>query len=876
MTIIEKRPKFGTRVHPVSIALLALLLGSTVPLADASAAVLRPTAATPATQPNAKAVSVAPQSPEVVKLLKEADEAIKANNLNLALVQLRSAVGLAPKDGRIRARLGIALLNSGDAATAERELRQAWADGATNQVIVPPLLDAMMMRGKAKDLLDEFHDPAPGTRDTPTADILRARARAFQALGQTDNANASMERSLAIRRDAPSLLARAQIAVQQNDLKLAITYIDEAIKVDPHGAVAIRFKIEVLRRSGDTQGALNLANDLVKKVPKSELAKISRIRVLLDLNSDAEAKQDVDDVLKQTPKSLVGLYYRAVLLTRAKDYKDAWHIALVLPAQFTQSQPDIAIAVAQMAISADNVDTGIAILSAFLAQHPETTLARLRLGALRLQKDGADAALSVLEPIKNADDPQAQVLLAQAYLKLNRNADAIGALENTGVAGNGNPLLKRQPALSGLQTDDSDDAIQGLRQVVDNDPSKAENVAPLVAILSRAGKLDEALAVADRMANATNNKNALPRFLRGQILMLKNDLPGALAAFDQSLALDPKYVPALYFRAGIALSRGDSARASADLKAIVAQEPKNVPAYVKLADMLSKSVEAQLLLAAAYDANHDLNNGSAALKRAIGLDPVSVPARSLLIDMLADNGQTKDALAMAQDYAKANPGPASDILTADTLVKLKRNDEAIALLIKSLASKPDVRLVLRLQQLETANGDLKKAIALLADWLAKNPNDIDIRRQYASVLQESGDVTHAKMEYETVLARRPADLVTLTNLGYLLQKDDPQRALQLLTLAVKIAPQSAETVDALGWMKFQGSEKQGALELLERAYGLDRNNPEIGYHYAAALDAAGKRAQAKPVLQSALLQVALDSNRAFTGLENAKQLMAKW
>ena len=72
-------------------------------------------------------------------------------------------------------------------------------------------------------------------------------------------------------------------------------------------------------------------------------------------------------------------------------------------------------------------------------------------------------------------------------------------------------------------------------------------------------------------------------------------------------------------------------------------------------------------------------------------------------------------------------------------------------------------------------------------------------------------------------------------------------------------------------MKLQRQDLQGALPLLQRAHDLDSQNPEIGYHLAVALDANGKRTEAKTLLVS-LLQ----NNPKFEGVEDAKQLIARW
>jgi Flp pilus assembly protein TadD len=226
---------------------------------------------------------------------------------------------------------------------------------------------------------------------------------------------------------------------------------------------------------------------------------------------------------------------------------------------------------------------------------------------------------------------------------------------------------------------------------------------------------------------------------------------------------------------------------------------------------------------------------------------------------------------VARDYAKANPGQAADYLLADTFVRLRRLPDAEATLTKSLAATPSSNTVLKLAQVIAASGDVNKALRQHTSWLAKNANDIGVRQQYATLLLTAGKVTDARREYETVLKQQPDDPVSLNNLAWIIHKDQPARALEMASKSVRMLPQSAEMIDTLGWMKVLGNDQAEGLVLLQQAYDLAKENPQIGYHLAVALDKTGKREQAKTLLQSVLTK---SSN--FEGANEAKDLMARW
>src|SRR5437588_3739015 len=270
--------------------------------------------------------------PRLTSFLRDAESALKTGNVNLAIIQLKNAVQLAPKQGEPRARLGLVLLQQpGSAGAAQRELRQARKDGAPDSLAVPGILTAMLMRGETKELLAEFAAPPDDAAGSPAVEILRARATALEYLGRTAEAVAAVERALMLRRDVPTLLVRINIALRQNDYGLARQLVDEAIRLDPVSRDARVISVTLYRQSSDFQKALAAAEDYLRRNPQNITATILKVQVLLDLKRDAEAKLLITALLNRSPNSLVANFYRAVLTARAGDFTTAWAQLLMLP-----------------------------------------------------------------------------------------------------------------------------------------------------------------------------------------------------------------------------------------------------------------------------------------------------------------------------------------------------------------------------------------------------------------------------------------------------------------------------------------------------------------------------------------------------------------
>jgi Tfp pilus assembly protein PilF len=195
----------------------------------------------------------------------------------------------------------------------------------------------------------------------------------------------------------------------------------------------------------------------------------------------------------------------------------------------------------------------------------------------------------------------------------------------------------------------------------------------------------------------------------------------------------------------------------------------------------------------------------------------------------------------------------------------------VAVLNKSLVDRPTNVIVIRLAQYAVRANDGKRALEVLANWLADHPDDLVVRPEYATLLMQQGNTAQAIAQYQMILKQDPNNVVALNNLGWLIQGSDPKRALSMLTLALKLSPDSADVADTLGWLKVQQKDAAGGLVLINRAHALQPKDGEITYHLVLALDANAKREAAR-----GLLKALLASGVSFKDRPAAVQLSTAW
>jgi len=897
-------------------------------------------------------------SAAVNKLLADAQKALAEGKTRLAVILLKNAVGAAPRNTVARVQLGTALLRAGDEKGAELELRQARRDGATPLLVLPPLFQAMLVRNEDQMLLDLFPDPGPAPRAAEAPDILKARALAFQKLGHGQEAVDAMNRSLELRRDASGLLTRARLAVAQGDFGAAGRFADEAIKNSPELSDAMLFKVELLLAEKDTAGALALANQITSKFPGNFAGNFARVQTYLRLNQDAQAKAEIDSVLAKEPDLLMALFYKALLMARAGDYKGAWGVAQDIPASFLDTDQSMGVAVAQIAIGAGQTEIGVSMLARMLNRHPEQLAARIRLAQLRMKQNATSSALNILRPVWDSADPRVVRLFAIIYLQTHRAKEALNALRKLNGEHAANITEKRALALLEVQTGNVDRAIDILASAVVEAPSNPILVEPYIDVLLQKRRFADALKVAEKYgSNPQHRMEALVQ--RGNILVQQGNTAGAQAAFDKAIAIDPHSISARNARAALLTTLQKYGDASRDLTTILSLDSKNVAAVMKLGEiavrqgddsraralynqaiaispkfvgprivlalylvsrrdvkgalaaaqgcasvqpnndecalLLGKTqsalghkkeavasfrqlvslrpdlASAQLLLSSALLRVGDRASASRALDAAAELAPQAEDVRLAQINFQIDSGNTDAAVALARYFQSTNPGTAADLMLAQSLERAKHNDQAAAVLNKSLSERPDSVILMQLVHLALVSNDRRHAGDLMSKWLARKPNDTAVRTKYAIILLQQDEVAKATSQYQIIAKQEPNNIDALNNLSWLIQDSDPKRAQSLLTRALQLSPNSSHVADTLGWLKVRKKDIAGGLVLLNHAHSLEPNNPTITYHLIVALNASAKRSDALN-----LLKPLISSGAQFADRQEALKLYSGW
>jgi tetratricopeptide (TPR) repeat protein len=152
------------------------------------------------------------------------------------------------------------------------------------------------------------------------------------------------------------------------------------------------------------------------------------------------------------------------------------------------------------------------------------------------------------------------------------------------------------------------------------------------------------------------------------------------------------------------------------------------------------------------------------------------------------------------------------------------------------------------------NKQYKPAYDLLAQALAKAPDDVDLLYDQAMMAEKIGDFPDMERLLRRVMAVKPDYHHAYNALGFSFADRNVRlpEAKQLIQKALEFAPGDPFITDSLGWVEFRLGNRAEALRILQGAYK-DRPDPEIAAHLGEVLWALGQRELAEKIWREGML-----------------------
>ncbi|OBV37748.1 XrtA/PEP-CTERM system TPR-repeat protein PrsT [Janthinobacterium psychrotolerans] len=689
-----------------------------------------------------------------------------------AIIQLKNLLQKEPDNARARLLLGSIYLDTGDALSAEKELRKAQTLGAAAADVLPLLGKAWLMAGQVDRVLKEL----PGDPAQPAA-VLALRGDALLALGRRDEARtlfAAMQQREPGQTDA--LLGLARLSALEGQIAAAQLLIEQALKGKPDNLEALRLQGDVQRLQGNSSAARLAYQQILKLKPDQVQARIDLANLDITENKFADAAAQLASARKSAPGSLGVLQAQALLDFRQGKFKAALeNLQLVLKAA-PEHMPALLLAGAvQLALGSPQPAENY--LQPFLAAHPKHLYATKMMASIEMGRGKTDAAIDLLQPLLVAfpDDVELLSLAGEAHLRARHYDKASGYFEKASLLAPNTSKLHAALGVSRLGQGESARAVSELERASLLDDKTPQAGTMLVMTLLRNKDNARALAAVQAMEKQ-HGSNPLVLNLKGGVYLALGDLRAARASFEQALAIDGRYLPALTNLAQIDMAEKQPERAKQRYEAALAKDKKNpdiAAALAKLAASQGKLAEAQRWL-----------------EKAHADQPDAVAPALLLSNFYLQTGATDKALALARTLQVGHPDD-SDALALRAQVEYSAGEARAALdSYNKLATvqTTSAPLQMRISSLHLALGDTNNALQAARRAQAIDPALLD-----AQVVEVALLLDLKRPRDALAVARKVQQQQPKLAAGYKLEADvlmaqqQPREAIRLYEQAFQIS-----------------------------------------------------------------------------------------
>ena len=692
------------------------------------------------------------ETPEA--FLASAKDQLAKGDVKAAVIQLRNALQKNPGMAEARYLLGRALLDTGDVATAEKELRKALELDYPREVVVPPLVRALVAGGQYKTAIDDFGS-ASATSPQGAAELQTALAQAYFATGDATRGKAALEAALAAQPDYPAaILAVARVKAGSGDVVGALASIDAALARNAKFPEGWLFKGELAMSQGRAEEGIAAYRKAVELKPDFLAAHSALVTSLISQGKADEATAQLAAMKKVAPRHPQTLLLESVL---AYDRKDFIAANAALQQQLRAAPDNLRGLLLSGAVNYElkAYATSEADLLKVLKAVPGQLFARRILIENYLKTGNADKALETLTPLLGAADKNAAVavLAGEVYARVGRPADAAKYFAKAMALNPQDSNARVGLAVSHLSTGQTDAAFQELESAArDSAGTRADLLLVRTALGRR--EFDKALASIDALEKKQPNTPVASN-LRGVALLGKRDTAGARASFERALALDAGYFPAAANLARLDLAARKPEDAKKRFDAVLAKDPKHVAALLAIAELRARS-------------GGSPDEVAALIGKAVAANPTDeLPRLRLITHWLRANDIAK-AVAAGQEALAALPDR-PEILVALGRAHLAAGNPNQALehynKLVQLQPKSPAPL-LRVAEAQVVAKDKEAALRTLRKALALKPDLVDTQRAIAVLELDAGRVTQALAIARDVQRQRPKESV-----GYILEGD---------------------------------------------------------------------------------------------------------
>jgi len=688
-------------------------------------------------------------------LVASAKEALAKHDRSTAIIQLKNALQENPDLAEARFLLGKTLLDTGDPAAAEKELRKARELKVPDAQVVPLIARALLLQNEPRKAIDEFGKVElqdPGAR----AELAAMLGQAYMVTGNAGTARRLFEDAQKAVPGHPSaMLGEARLDAGTGKLTEAMAVVEGVLAKSPDLVEGWQLKGDIAGIMAQPENAIVAYRKALELRPDFLAAHTRITGILIQQGKTQEANAQVDAMKKIAPKHPQTLYLQALLAFREKNYIAAREAIQLHLRAVPDSLPGLVLD-ANIAFHLGAYAQAETSLLKALQQAPKERLARMILVNTYLRSRQPTKALDAVKPLLQGDGENNADVLALAgevYMQNGNTTEAERVFAKAAALDPKDSNKRTSLALTHISTGESERGFKELEEAAAADAGIRADLA-LIAAHTRQRKWDAALKAIDDLEKKQPDK-PLPHNLRGAVYAGKGETAAARKSFERALQLEPAD-----FAAAASLARLDLADKKPDdarkrFESVIAKDPKNTRALLALAELRAQG-------------GGTTDEVAALISKAVAADPTNVTSRLVLVNFYLRAKEPKKAVAAAQDALAAIPDRA-ELLEAAGQAQLAAGDtnQAVATFTKLAKVRPGApEPYIHMANAQMAAKDPDGAVQSLKKALTIRPDNVGIERAIVKVTLDAGRDAEALAMARNLQKSRPKESV-----GYMLEGD---------------------------------------------------------------------------------------------------------
>jgi len=382
-----------------------------------------------------------------------------------------------------------------------------------------------------------------------------------------------------------------------------------------------------------------------------------------------------------------------------------------------------------------------------------------------------------------------------------------------------------------------DEAKKRFEALLAKNPKNGQALLALAQLAANQGAGKEEIAGLLGKAIEANPTELAPRLLLIDLHLRNKDNKQALATAHSAVAAVPSSPEVLAALGRAQQVSGDVNQAIATYNKLIALQPLSPQPHIRLA-------EAQM-------ANKDTQAARQSLRKALEIRPDLLDAQRGLILLDVESKNYAQAMKIARTVQEQRPkSPAGYLFEADIAATQKNWGVAAPAYRAALQRGASTEMATKLHSVLLTSGKSAEADGFASTWLKEHPKDAAFAAYQGGLAIARKDYAIAEKHYLAVLQMQPDSAVALNNLAWVTGQLHKDGAVDLAEKANKLAPNQPAFMDTLAMLLADKSQFTRAIELQNKALGLQPENAEMRLNLARIYLKSGDKTQAKSQLET--------------------------